>query len=204
MERPLILAVDDAHELLVLMTKALAADYDVRTAETGTGALRAAALAPQPDLILLDVEMPGMSGFEVCKALKEDPATAEIPVIFLTGKGESKYEVEGFTLGAEDYVTKPINATVLKMRVRAHLALANRRAELERLVRERTSNLETAHVELIHCLGRAMECHESAAAGKRFQRMAQYAKLLAQAAGARPAACDLIGKAAPLSAVFTS
>jgi putative two-component system response regulator len=198
MKKPLVLAVDDARDLLALMAKALASDYDVRTADNGGAALLAAAVAPLPDLILLDVEMPGMSGFEVCKALKDNPATAEIPVIFLTGKGESKYEMEGFTLGAADYVTKPINAAVLRLRVRAHVALANRRAELERLVRERTAKLESAHVELIHCLGRVMESHESAAVGKRFQRMSQYAKLLAQAAGARPAACEMIAKAAPL------
>jgi len=198
MKRPLILAVDDARELLALMARALAGDYDVKTADSGAAALLAAAEAPQPDLVLLDVEMPGMSGFEVCKALKENPATAAIPVLFLTGKGESKYEVEGFALGAEDYVTKPINAAVLRARVRAHVALANRRAELENLVRERTAKLENAHVELIRCLGRAMECHESAAAGKRAQRIGQYAKLLAEAAGAKPPSCAMIEKAAPL------
>ena len=139
MKRPLILAVDDAPDLLVLMAKALAADYDVKTAESGAAALLAAAAMPQPDLILLDVEMPGMSGFAVCKALQENPATAQVPVIFLTGKGDTKYEIEGFALGAVDYVTKPINTAVLKLRVRAHVALANRRAELERLVRERTA-----------------------------------------------------------------
>jgi len=198
MKRPLILAVDDAHELLVLMTKALAADYDVKTAESGAAALLAAGATPQPDLVLLDVEMPGMNGFEVCKALKENPATAEIPVLFLTGKAESKYEAEGFALGAEDYITKPINVIVLKLRVRAHVALANRRAELESMGRERTAKLESAHLEAIRCLGRALECHESAAVGMRYQRMGLYAKLLAQAAGARPAACELIEKAAPM------
>jgi len=198
MKRPLILAVDDSHDLLALMARALAGDYDVKTAESGAAALQVAAEAPQPDLVLLDVEMPGMSGFEVCKALKENPATAAIPVLFLTGKGESKYEVEGFALGAEDYVTKPINAAVLRSRVRAHVALANRRAELESLVRQRTAKLENAHVELIRCLGRAMESHESAAAGKRAQRIGQYARLLAQAVGANAASCEMIEKAAPL------
>jgi putative two-component system response regulator len=82
--------------------------------------------------------------------------------------------------------------------VRTHVALANRRAELEALVRERTAKLENSYLELIRCLGRALECHESAAAGKRFQRMAQYAKLLAQAAGANPEACELMAKATPM------
>jgi putative two-component system response regulator len=106
--------------------------------------------------------------------------------------------MHGLTLGAVDYVTKPINTAVLKLRVGAQIALANRRAALEGLVRERTAKLEIAHAELIACLGRAMECHESAAAGNRFQRIGLYAKLLAQAAGARPAACEMIEKAAPM------
>ncbi|MGH8705339.1 MAG: response regulator, partial [Burkholderiales bacterium] len=133
--KPIVLAVDDASELLALMAKALAADYEVKTAADGTKALLAAAISPQPDVILLDVEMPGVSGFEVCKALKANPATAAIPVIFLTGKGESRDEMQGFALGAVDYVTKPINAAVLKARVRTHIALANQREALEEMVR---------------------------------------------------------------------
>jgi putative two-component system response regulator len=198
MSKPRILAVDDAEELLALMAKALGADYEVRTAGGGAAALLAAAADPQPDLILLDVEMPGMSGFEVCKALKANPSTAGIPVIFLTGKGETRSEMQGFALGAVDYVTKPINVAVLKARVATHVALASRRAALENLVRERTAKLETAHLELVRCLGRAMESHESAAVGKRFLRMGRYAKLVAQALGAKPAACELIEKAAPM------
>jgi putative two-component system response regulator len=198
MKKPLILAVDDAPELLALMAKVLAADYEVTTAPSGAAALMIAATAPHPDLVLLDVEMPGMTGFDVCKALKENPATAAIPVIFLTGKGESKDEMHGLQLGAVDYVAKPINTAVLKLRVNAQIALANRRAALEGLVRQRTAKLESAHAELIACLGRAMQCHESAAAGNRFQRMGLYSKLLAQAAGAKPAACEMIEKAAPM------
>ena len=198
MTRPVILAVDDAEELLALMAKALSKDYEVKTAESGVAALMAAAASPQPDLVLLDVEMPGMNGFEVCKALKANPATAAIPVIFLTGKGETRDEMQGFVLGAVDYVTKPINAAVLTARVRTHVALANRRAELEELVRERTAELESAHVELVNCLARAMEFHESAAVGNRCQRMAHYAKLMAQALDAKPAACEMMAKAAPL------
>jgi putative two-component system response regulator len=198
MKKPLILAVDDAPDLLALIAKVLSEDYEVRTATSGAKALLAAAADPQPLLILLDVEMEGITGFDVCKALKSNPATAPIPVIFITGKGEKQSEMLGFALGAVDYVAKPINAALLKLRVRAHVALANRRAELERLVRERTANLETAHLEVIRCLGRAMESHESAAAGKRYQRMALYARLLAQAAGAKPSACEMIEKAAPM------
>ncbi len=196
--KPIVLVVDDADELLALMSKVLADDYEVRTASDGAKALLAAAGNPQPDLMLLDVDLPGMSGFEICKALKANPATAAIPVIFLTGKGEARDEMQGFTLGAVDYVAKPIKAAVLKARVRTHVALANQRAALEEMVRERTAQLEEAHLELIRCLGRAMECHESAAVGKRFQRLSQYALLIAQAAGVKPAACAMMAKAAPM------
>jgi len=187
MKKPLILAVDDAPDLLSLMARALSDDYEVRTATSGAQALLAAAAEPQPVLILLDVEMEGITGFDVCKALKANPATAAIPVIFITGKGEKKNEMLGFTLGAVDYVAKPINSEILKLRVATHVALASRRAALEGMVRERTAKLEAAHLDVISCLGRALESHESASAGKRFQRVALYAKLLAQASGAKPA-----------------
>lgn len=198
MRKPPILVVDDAPDLLALIARALSDDYDVRTAASGAQALLAAAAEPQPTLILLDVEMEGIAGFDVCKALKTNPATAAIPVIFITGKGQKKDEMLGLTLGAVDYVAKPINAAILKLRVATHVALASRRAALEGMVRERTAKLEAAHLELIGCLGRALECHESAAAGKRFQRMGLYAKLVAQAAGARPAACEMLEKVAPM------
>jgi putative two-component system response regulator len=196
--KPRILAVDDSQDLLALMGKALGAEYEVITADNGGAALMAAVADPQPTLILLDVEMPGMNGFEVCKALKGNASTAAIPVIFLTGKGEKKDEMHGFELGAVDYVTKPINVAVLKARVATHVALASRRAALEGMVRERTEKLEQAHMELIRCLGRAMESHESAAVGNRFERIGQYAKLVALALGAKPAAAELLEKAAPM------
>lgn len=195
---PIILAVDDAEDIRALIATLLGQDARIRLAADALEAMQAAHAAPQPDLILLDVEMPGTGGFEVCRALKANPATASIPVIFLTGKIGPKEEAHGFELGAVDYVAKPINAAVLRARVRTHVALANRRQELEALVRERTAQLEKAHLEVIRCLGRAMESHESAAAGYRFERLARYAKLVAQAAGAKPAACEAMMKAAPL------
>jgi len=196
--RPVILAVDDASDLLALMARALAAEYQVLTAEDGATAIKMALGKPRPDLILLDVEMPGVNGFEACKMLKANHQTADIPVIFLTGKTEKQAEVEGLQLGAVDYVTKPINSAVLKARVRAQVALANQRIELERLVRERTAQLEKTRVQLIRRLARAMELHESAAVGNRVMRLAQYSKLLAQASGANPAICEMMAVATPL------
>ena len=180
------------------MAKALSADYKVLTAENAGDAITKASAEPHPDLILLDVEMPDVSGFEVCRALKAEPQTAEIPIIFLTGKSEAQAQVEGFQLGAVDYVTKPINSGVLKARVRLHLALANQRHELEHIVQERTAQLEKTRSELIKRLSRAMEMHESAAVGNRVMRVGQYAKLLAQASGAKPQVCEMMQIAAPL------
>ena len=197
-KRTRILAVDDDSDLLALMAKALGADYDVDTASDAGTAIEKAFGNPQPDLILCDVEMPDVSGFEVCRALKGEPATADIPVIFLTGKTEAQAQVEGLELGAVDYVMKPINAKVLKARVRLHLALIDRRQELERMVKERTEQLERSRTELIKRLGRAMEMHESAAAGNRVMRVGQYARLLALAAGAKPQVCEMMQVAAPL------
>ncbi len=197
-KRPVILAVDDAAELLALMAKALSADYEVISASDPGAAIEKAFGEPRPDLVLLDIEMPDISGFEVCRALKDEALTSAIPVIFLTGKTEAQAQVEGFELGAVDYITKPINAAVLKARVRMHLQLANRRAELERIVGERTEQLEHTRTELIKRLARAMELHESQAVGNRVLRLGHYARLIAQAAGARPEIAEMMQKAAPL------
>jgi len=196
--RAVILAVDDDPDLLALIAKVLATQYEVKTASDGGDALATAAAAPQPDLILLDVDLPGASGFEVCQLLKEDPATARIPVIFLTGKSEAADQLEGLDLGAVDYLTKPINPRLLLARVRTHLALASRQAELEQEVQQRTAELDDARAEVIRRLGRAMEFHESAAAGNKVARVSQYARLIAQASGMKPDVVDLLQKAAPL------
>jgi len=196
--RPVILAVDDAEDLLALIGKVLGSEYEVKLATDGGDALTLAAQSPQPDLILLDVEMPGATGFEICQLLKEDPATAHIPVIFLTGRVEPAEQIEGLDVGAVDYLTKPINAKLLLARVRIHLALAGRQAQLERQVQERTAQLEDARAQLIRRLARAMEFHESAAAGNRVMRVAQYARLIAQGSGARPEMAELLQKASPL------
>jgi len=144
--RPTILVADDDEDLRALLARALGTQYEVKLAADGGDALTLAAQQPPPDLVLLDVNMPGATGFEVCQVLKEDPATAQIPVIFLTSKSESADQVEGLDLGAVDYLTKPINGKLLLARVRTHLALANRRVELERLVQERTAQLDDARV----------------------------------------------------------
>jgi sigma-B regulation protein RsbU (phosphoserine phosphatase) len=128
-KRPLILAVDDLPRNLELLAKVLEAEgYRSTLATNGTQALEIA-FKEKPDLILLDIRMPGMDGLEVCRQLKADPATQDIPVIFLTVHSKSAEILAGFEAGAVDYVTKPFPIPELLARVQVHVAL--RRAQLE-------------------------------------------------------------------------
>ena len=193
-----LLVVDDSEDIVDLIELTLRANCNVKRALDGRSALRLAFEKPRPDLILLDVEMPGSSGYHVCKAIKASPALADVPVIFLTQRGETQDVIQGFQLGAIDYFTKPINPPVLAARIRAHIELITRRNRQEDLIVERSTQLEHTRLQLIRRLGRAMEYHETSAVGNRVVRLGHYARHLAQAAGARPSLCDLIMKAAPL------
>ena len=125
--RPRILIVDDVHENLHALMNILREDYVITAATNGERALELAQRQPQPDLILLDIKMPDMDGYSVLAALKIDPVTAEIPVIFVTALAEAADEARGFALGVADYITKPVNPDLLKTRVRNQLELARYR-----------------------------------------------------------------------------
>jgi putative two-component system response regulator len=118
--RPVILAVDDTPENLDVVKGILAPENTVRVAINGMVALKIAQ-KQSPDLILLDINMPGMDGYQVCSELKSDERTAHIPVIFLTAELDKASEQKGYELGAVDYVTKPINPEILKKSVRSQL-----------------------------------------------------------------------------------
>lgn len=121
--RPVILIVDDMPENLHLMINLLEHEYTVRVASSGSRALELAHRIPHPDLILLDICMPGMDGYSVLSALKIDPVTTHIPVIFVTALSDETDEARGLQLGAADYITKPINPDLLQTRVRTQLEL---------------------------------------------------------------------------------
>ena len=126
--RPLILVVDDlAENLATLASMVREEGADVRVANAGPVALRYAQLEPQPDLILLDIMMPGMDGHQVLAELRKDPRTVHIPVIFVTALGDAEDEERGLEEGAVDYITKPIKIAVLRARVRAQLELKQAR-----------------------------------------------------------------------------
>ena len=122
-EKPTILVIDDTPENLALMQALLRDRYKVKGANNGASGLKIAMSDKPPDLILLDIMMPVMDGYEVCRQLKSEPATRNIPVIFLTARAEIEDETRGFDLGAVDYITKPISPSVALARVRTHLML---------------------------------------------------------------------------------
>jgi len=196
-DKALILAVDDTPEVLNLVSDILRPHYRVKAATNGRRALQIAASRPQPDLILLDVMMPELDGHEVCRRLKADPATREIPVIFITALGQALQERRGFELGAVDYVSKPISPPVLEARVDTHLKLHNQQRELNRMVRERTRQLDSTRLQVIRRLGRAAEFKDNET-GLHVIRMSHYTRLLAEATGGDPEWVDLVFNAAPM------
>lgn len=130
-KRPRILVVDDVPINIHVVSLVLKSDYEIIVAQDGSTALELAHRSDKPDLILLDVVMPHMGGFEVCRRLKESEATRDIPVIFVTAKNETGDEEQGFRLGAADYITKPFEPPIVRARVKTHLELKFKREELE-------------------------------------------------------------------------
>jgi len=146
-DKPRILVVDDTPAHIKTLAEMLHRDYDLRVAINGAEALTIA-MNELPDLILLDVMMPGMDGYEVCRNLKADEDTADIPIIFITVMSGDEDEATGLALGAVDYVTKPFEPSLVMARVRNHLELKRHRDHLEELVRIRTRKLRIANEKL--------------------------------------------------------
>jgi len=131
-DKRLILLVDDAPENIQVAHAILKHTYKTRVATSGAKALEQVKAVPPPDLILLDVMMPEMDGYEVCTRLKADPVTRDIPVIFLTAKTEAEDETKGFEVGAVDYIHKPFSPPVVLARVQTHVMLREAREQVAR------------------------------------------------------------------------
>ncbi|GIU52245.1 two-component system response regulator [Shewanella sp. KT0246] len=196
MEKATVLIVDDTPENIDILVGILGADYKIKVAIDGPKAL-ALAQKSSPDLILLDVMMPGMNGYEVCQKLKSEPLTCHIPVIFVTALADTEDETQGFALGAVDYITKPVSPAVVKARVKTHLSLYDQKRLLESEVELRTKELRETRFEIIRRLGRAAEYKDNET-GLHVIRMSHYARLLAIAAGHSSRFCELLYNAAPM------
>jgi two-component system, sensor histidine kinase and response regulator len=149
--RPTVLIVDDTPENLALASSILKVSYRAKVATSGERALQIAFSQDPPDLILLDIMMPEMDGYEVCRRLKTDERTCDIPIIFLTAKTSTEDEKMGFELGAVDYITKPISPPIVMARVKTHLALQRQRRTLQDNYRQ-LQNLEELRDNLVHML----------------------------------------------------
>lgn len=206
MTKQTILVVDDAPENIDLLNLVLGSDYNIKVALNGEKALEIASNPTDlPDLILLDVMMPGMSGYDVCRQLKTSSLTYKIPVIFVTALNDAQDESKGFEAGAVDYITKPISTPIVRARVKTHLALHDQNRLLEERVRERTEEL--AHAQDVTYIGFAalaeFRDHET---GAHIIRTQQYVRTLAQYLSIHPRfqgylsseEIDLLHKSAPL------
>ena len=182
--RPKILLVDDEPTNLQVLRHILQADYRLLFATDGERALNVAR-EQQPNLILLDIMMPAMDGYAVCRALKADPVLAPIPVIFITALSDSQDEAAGFDVGAVDYITKPVSPPVVRARVRTHLSLV------------RLDELRETRLQIVQRLGRAAEYKDNET-GMHVIRMSHFSRLIALAAGCDPAWTEDLLNAAPM------
>jgi putative two-component system response regulator len=212
LDRATVLAVDDTPANLTLITSLLKDEYKVKVATSGDKALRIAQAEPRPDLILLDIMMPEMDGYEVCRRLKADPATRHIPVVFLTAKTGVDDEKMGLELGAVDYITKPISPPIVMARVKNHLALKasadflrSKADYLEQEVARRTAEVTAIQDVTITALASLAETRDSDT-GNHIRRTQHYVRVLAEqlrhhprfAAELDDRSIDMLFKLAPL------
>ena len=192
LSKPQVLVVDDTPDNLALMSDLLRDTCKVRVANSGERALRLLGNGPPPDLILLDIMMPGMDGYAVIRALKANPQTRDIPVLFLTAKSEVEDERIGLELGAVDYLTKPVSHAILQARVKIHLALKaqadflrDKSAFLEAEVARRTREVLAVQDVTIHALASLAETRDNET-GTHIRRTQHYVRMLAQHLSSQP------------------
>ena len=192
LEKPTILVVDDTPENLTMMSFLLKDRYKVKVANHGQKALRIAASEPQPDLILLDIMMPEMDGYAVCRHLQADLTTRDIPIIFLTAKASVEDEEFGLKLGAVDYITKPISPPVVLARVNTHLKLKasadflrSKSDYLEQEVAKRTREVMAIQDVTILAMASLAETRDNET-GNHIRRTQHYVKALAESLKSHP------------------
>ncbi len=195
-ERETVFIVDDVVENIDVINGLLHNDYNIKFATNGKMAISIARKFI-PDIILLDIIMPEMDGFEVATILKADPLTHDIPIIFVTSRDEDFDEVRGFELGAVDYITKPISPVVLKGRIKTHLALSNQKKYLATQVKDKTKELIDAQLEIIRKLGIAAEYKDNET-GNHIVRMSKFCYYIAKAYGFDQEKMDLFLHVAPM------
>ena len=160
-KKPVVLVVDDTIANIRILDDLLRDEYTVRVATNGTTALRLALSEPRPDIVLLDIMMPEMDGYEVCRRLKSDPLTSNIAVVFITAMGNEEHEAKGLDLGAVDFIAKPFQPRLVRARVSNHVALKKYNDELNSLVKERTKELYLSRSVTVECLASVVETRDN-------------------------------------------
>jgi putative two-component system response regulator len=212
-EKPTVLVVDDTPDNLTLMSGLLKDRYKVKIANNGERALKVAMTGTMPDIILLDIMMPVMDGYEACRQLKANPETRDVPIIFLTAKAEVADEIKGLELGAVDYITKPISPPIVLARVQTQLELKKVRDYLrdqneflEAEVQRRTEEVVAIQEVTILAMASLAETRDNDT-GNHIRRTQHYVKILAEKLRQNPRfshflnddkTIDLLFKSAPL------
>ncbi|MDR2054620.1 MAG: response regulator [Desulfovibrio sp.] len=189
--RSRVLIVDDAAENLRILGETLRDNYTIMFARNGRDALRIAESDTPPDLILLDVIMPGMNGYEACRHLKKSPKTSHIPVIFVTAQDDGVDEATGLSLGAQDYIKKPFIAALVRNRVDSAVELKRHRDHLNELVAERTRQLALTQEATIHAMANLAEWRDPET-GAHIKRTQNYVQSLAQHMAKLPEYADAL------------
>lgn len=176
--QPRVLIVDDAPENIWILADVLKDFCTVMTARDGLSAIKIATGLPKPDIILLDILMPEMDGYEVCTILKAHEYTSSIPVIFVSSQAETGYEAKGLALGAADYISKPFEPALVRARVRTQLEVKRHRDHLDALVAERTHELLITRTVTIEALATLAEWRDPET-GAHIRRTQSYVRILA-------------------------
>ncbi|MDR3640264.1 MAG: two-component system response regulator [Humidesulfovibrio sp.] len=203
--KPKVLVVDDTPDNIHILMEMLKDDYAIVVAINGERALAMASRKPMPDIILLDVMMPGMDGYETCARLKANPETRDIPVLFVTALSDEASEARGLDLGAVDFVTKPFTPSLVKARIHNQMELKLHRDNLEKLVRLRTQEVEKIKDVAIESLASLVE-YRDPETGNHIVRTKAFVLLLAEhlcrdqkfMAALPPEVIELLHKSAPL------
>jgi len=196
-EKQTVLVVDGNPDNIHALSDILRPYYKVKVAINGNVAIKIACAEEEIDLILMDIMLPDLDGYAVCKYLKSLPDTSEIPIVFVGVNSETSDEKKGFDLGAVDFISKPFSSPLVLARVSAHLKLADQKSHLMSLVQEKTADLEKTRMEIIQSLGRAAEFKDNET-GMHVVRMSLYSYYLAKNFTGNNNWSELLRNAAPM------
>ena len=194
---PMVVVAHESADITKFFSYVLNDHFSVQTVADAASIAALAEGAPKPGMVLLSLTLKDIDGYEACRRLKANTATARIPVIFIASQSDAKEEARGLSLGAVDYILKPYSPPLILARVRAYISLQTRQQALERMVAERTNELKQTRLEIIRRLALAAEQREGGLTNRVF-RISHYAKLIGQALGLPAESCEVLFQAAPL------